>query len=127
MKQLDSLKTRDILLIFVLVLVLVGSFYFQQVNFSLPLGGDDGYNEPQTNTTVNESQGGYVPDTSTEIGICEKACIDFCQTHPNTPFIPWREITPQGSTKNCKTIIEEELGLADLSQCEQCKCVCFSG
>ena len=71
----------------------------------------------------NVSQG-YVPDTSTGKGLCDQACIDFCQTHPNTPGPPWDKIIPPGSTKNCKTILEEELDIPDLSTCRECKCIC---
>jgi len=121
-----GMRVRDTLLIFGLILILASVYYFQQVGnpilpVSLP-GGNNDYNEP------NESQG-YVPDTGTEknLSICDQTCIDFCETHPNTQGPPWDQITPPGSTKNCKTIIEEELGIPDLSTCEECKCMCFSG
>jgi len=71
----------------------------------------------RSNKIVNISVGG-------DLNPCDLACITLCDSRPNTLFIPWEEITPRGSTKNCKTILEEELGVADLSTCEECKCVC---
>ena len=140
MKQLlDNLRVRDILLIFVLILILLISPYLKDISISIPSfnipavpSANDNYNEPQANTPVDEPQGGYVQDTGDagtegDLGICDQACIDFCNANPNTPSTPWHEITPQGSTKNCKTILEEELGVADLSTCEQCKCMCHTG
>ncbi|MCK4531909.1 MAG: hypothetical protein KAT94_03505 [Candidatus Aenigmarchaeota archaeon] len=133
-KLLDNIRVRDILLIFVLILILLISPYLKDISISIPSfniptvpSANDNYNEPQANTPVDEPQGGYVPDTSTGKGLCEQGCNDFCNANPNTPSIPWHEITPPGSTKNCKTILEEELGVADLSTCKECKCMCSTG
>ena len=136
MKQLDNIRVRDILLIFVLILILLISPYLKDISISIPSfniptvpSANDNYNEPQANTPVDEPQGGQVagPDAGRVLNVCDQACIDVCGSRPNTPSIPWHEITPPGSTKNCKTILEEELGVADLSTCEQCKCVCYMG
>ena len=71
----------------------------------------------RSNKIVNISVGG-------DLNPCDLACITFCDSRPNTSWIAWEEITPSGSTKNCKTILEEELGIADLSTCKECKCMC---
>jgi len=126
-----TFRTRDILLILGLILILLFSPYLKNIQILLPpinipyiSSVNNDYNEPQTEMSVNESQG-QVPDTGTQRGLsrCDRACVTFCDSRPNTPFIPWEEITPRGSTKNCKTILEEELGVADLITCEECKCV----
>lgn len=134
---LKAFRTRDIVLILALIFLLLFSPYLKGIRIQIPplqipplnipsLNND--HNEPQTNTSVNEPQT-YVQDTGTQrdIGICGWACVDFCNANPNVSFIPWHEIVPHGSTKNCKTILEEELGVADLSTCKQCKCVCLQG
>lgn len=86
------------------------------------------FNESQSNEINNkESKESQTPvqNESEEIGICDQTCIDFCKANPNTPGPTWDKITPPGSGKNCKTILEEELGMDDLSLCEECKCLCF--
>lgn len=89
--------------------------------------GDTPAANMETQDNVQREQGNSTMrnNNSAEITPCDQACINFCTAHPNTPGPAWDKLIPPGSAKNCKTILEEELGLSDLSECEDCKCMCF--
>ena len=119
--MVTDINFRFAVLIIVLFSMLTVSGCVQQGR--PPAGGDAYAGSP--GQTANQSVTNASSGTEgRELNICDRACIDFCNAHPGTPGPKWEEITPPGSTKNCKTILEEDMGIP-ISTCKECKCMCF--
>jgi len=119
--MVTSMNFRFAVLIILLFFMLAVSGCVQQGG---PTAGGDAYAGNPDKTTSHSVTNASSGTEGGELNICDRACIDFCNAHPGMPGPEWEEITPPGSTKNCKTILEEELGIP-ISTCKECKCMCF--